>query len=340
MPSARDALKSLAAGVIAPVYLVVGEERFLRDELTAALRNGCLADAIAEFNEDRLTAGEDDIRKVISAAQTLPLMATRRFVLVKQVERWEGNSEDESRALDELSKYAEAPSASTCLVLCATKLDGRRKLVVAAKKRGFYVDCAPLSDRELGVWVTQRAASVGNPIEADVAELLAAIAGPDLGSLSDCIERLSLHQAPGQAIDEQAISVCVARVRVADTWALVDAISSGKFGAALARLRDAYDPRDRGLPMVGAIAWSMRQLARYHALRSTGARHEDAAKRAGAFHPDRARDLERRAKDLRVRDLERWFLVLAETDLALKGSKRPPESVLEDMVIRLCKRTG
>jgi DNA polymerase III subunit delta len=108
--------------------------------------------------------------------------------------------------------------------------------------------------------------------------------------------------------------------------------------SALATLKDAYDPRDRGLPLFGAIAWSIRQLAKYKCALDEGAGAGEASRRAAAFSPQRARELGERARALKPRDLERWLTVLAETDLALKGSKRAPDAVLEDMVTRLCKR--
>lgn len=340
MPSAREVLASAKRGELAPVYLLMGEERFVRDELVDALRTACLQDAIAAFNEDRLVAGDHDIHKVLGAAKTLPMMAPKRFVLVRQVERWDGASGEESRALEELATYIESPSESTCLVLLATKLDGRRKLVNAAKKKDMLVDCGLLPDRDLPAWVLTRAESLGHAMDRDVAQLLAAVAGPDLGSLNDCVERLGLYVEDGAAITEAAVVACVARVRVSDTWALVDAVSARDLGQGLRCLKDAYDPRDRGLPLLGALAWSIRQLARYHAARESGARPDEAAKRAGVFHPGRARELERRVGDVKVRELERWFTVLAEADLALKGSKRPPEAVLEDMITRLTRRVA
>ena len=42
------------------------------------------------------------------------------------------------------------------------------------------------------------------------------------------------------------------------------------------------------------------------------------------------------AKAVSAREVERWLVVLGETDLALKGSRRPPEAILEDMLMRLC----
>jgi DNA polymerase-3 subunit delta len=170
-----------------------------------------------------------------------------------------------------------------------------------------------------------------------VAELLAALAGPDLSSVDDAIERLSLYVGEGAAIDEAAIGACVARVRTADTWALVDAVGARDLGRALRTLADAYDPRERGLPLLGALAWSIRQLARYQAALEGGASADDAARRAGVYQPYRARELGAKARAVRPREVERWILVLAEADVALKSSRRDADAILEEMLTRLCR---
>jgi DNA polymerase-3 subunit delta len=170
-----------------------------------------------------------------------------------------------------------------------------------------------------------------------VAELLSALAGPSLSAVGDAIERLSLFIGPGAAVDEAAIAVCVARVRTEDTWALVDAVGARDLGRALRTLSDAYDPRERGLPLLGALAWSVRQLARYQAALEAGESPDEAARRAGVFQPYRARELAAKSRAVHVKEVQRWLLVLAETDLALKSSRRPPDAVLEEMLTRLCR---
>jgi DNA polymerase-3 subunit delta len=331
-----EAVSQAKKGQLLPVYLVAGEERLFRDDVVSALREASLAGGVAAFNEDRFTAGEVDVETVISAARTVPMMARRRFVLVRGAERWDAK-EAESSPFDRLAEYAASPVDSTCLVISASKIDGRRKLALAARKQGFVVACDPLDDRALPRWIVENCAAKGHTIERDVAELLAALAGPGLSAVDDAVERLSLYVGPGAAIDEAAIAASVARVRTEDTWALVDAVGARDLGRALRTLADAYDPRERGLPLLGALAWSIRQLARYQAAIEAGASPDEAARRAGVFQPSRARDLATKLRAVRVKDVERFLLVLAETDLALKSSRRPPDAILEDMLTRLCR---
>lgn len=338
--TADEAVRKAKKGELLPFYLVIGEEHLLRDRVLQELRAASLGSGVAAFNEDRFIAGEADVDKVLAAARTVPMMAPRRFVLVRSAERWDAGDGDERREapLDRLAAYAADPVPSTCLVVAALKVDGRRKLVTSAKKQGFLVSCEPLDARALPIWILEQATQRGHPMDREVAELLAEIAGPDLSTLNDALERLSLFVGPNAPIGEDAVGECVARVRTADTWALVDAVGAKDLARALRLLAEVYDPRDRGLPLLGAVAWSVRQIARYAAATQEGASSEDAAREAGVFQPYRARELAAKARTFRPRELERWLLVLAEADLALKGSRRPADAVLEDMLTRLCRR--
>ncbi|HEY1690756.1 MAG TPA: DNA polymerase III subunit delta [Polyangiaceae bacterium] len=338
----NEAIQQAKQGKLRPLYVVAGEERLLRDQVVAALREASLAGGVAAFNEDKFTAGEGDVENVIAAARTVPMMAQRRFVLVRGAERWDAGEGRESDAspFDRLAEYAAAAVDSTCMVIVSSKLDGRRKFGQLARKQGWIVVCDPLDARALPDWIAGRFAAKGHDVDRDVSELLAALAGPQLSSVDDAIERLSLYVGPGAPVDEAAVGACVARVRTSDTWDLVDAVGARDLGRALRTLADAYDPRERGLPLLGALAWSIRQLARYQAAVLGGASPDEAARRAGVFQPYRARDLGQKARAVQPREVERWMLVLADTDVALKSSRRAADAILEEMLTRLCRGEG
>ncbi len=344
-----EAIKRAERGDLLPVWLLVGEERLLRDQALDAIVKNALSGGLAEFNLDKFTAGEVPVDKALAATRTVPMMAKKRVVVVRAIDRWDAggdassSDDDGARALpplDRIAEYAKEPVDSTCLVLVAGKLDGRRKLVALAKKQGFLVDCAVVDARQLPGWIKARAKAKGHAIEGDVAELIAEIAGPELSYLDDVLERLSLYVGPGAPITEDAVTVCVTRVRLADTWKLVDAASTKDLGRVLALFADVYDPRDRGLPLVGAIAWSLRQLLKLSAALEQGASLDEAARRAGIYPAFRAREHAQKLKAFRPRELERWLVIVQETDLALKSSRRSADAILEEMFTRLCRRAA
>ena len=348
--SPEEAVKRAERGDLLPVWLLTGEERLLRDQAQNAIVKAALSGGLAELNLDKFTAGEASIDKVLGATRTVPMMAKRRVVIVRGLERWDsanasdaGDEEENIKALpplDRLAEYAKAPVDSTVVILVAEKLDGRRKLVTTAKKGGFAVDCAVVDNSKLPGWIAARAEAKGHTIDRDTCELIAQIAGPELSYLDDVIERLSLYVGEGQPITEDAVGVMVTRVRLADTWKLVDAASTKDLGKVLALFSDVYDPRDRGLPLVGAIAWSLRQLLKLEAALKGGASMDEAARAAGIYPAFRARDHAKKLKAFRPRELERWLVVVQETDVALKSSRRAPDAILEEMFTRLCRRAS
>ncbi len=340
-----EAIQQAHQGPIGAVYLVTGEEGYLVEQVVAALHKAALVGGVPHLNDERLTAGEVDVDRVLSAARILPMMARRRLIVVRSLERWESRSPEDGAPeadagrvspLDQLAAYAQSPVETTCLVLVATKLDGRRKLVTSARKAGWLVMCEPLPRGALPAFVAREARVRGHAIDGQVSDLLAELAGPELANIADALERLSLYVGQGQAITEDAIAACLVRLRQSTVWELINAVGRRDLGSALAALHDVYDPRDRGLRLIALLAWSVRQLIKFDAALRSGATPDDAAKRAGA-PPFKSRELAAQVRRLSPPDLEHWLLLLSEADLELKGSKRPAQATVEDAVMQMCR---
>jgi len=333
-----QALAQAKEGKLGPVYLVAGEERHLATEVVRALRDAALAGATPGLNEEQMVAGETSARAVLAAARTLPMFAKRRLVVVRSLERWDAQGEKKANAeaLDQLADYLDDPSPTTVLLLVAGKLDKRRRLYVGAQKKGFLVACEPLSRDALPGWIARAARERGNGMASGVADLIAELAGPELGGVSDAVERVCLFAGKGVEISEDHVAECVVRLRPTTVWELVDAVGRRDAGAALETLARVYDPSDRGLRLIGVLAWSARQMLKFESATRAGASPEEAAKRAGA-PPFKARDLAKQTQRLSRSELEAWLETLAGLDLALKGgSKRPPQAVLEHALLSLC----
>jgi DNA polymerase III subunit delta len=352
-----EAIENARNGQVAPVYLVMGDEAYLAERVVATVREIVVAGGPLYLNEEKLVAGEVDVNRVISAARMLPMMAKKRFIVVRSLERWDARAQEEvseqmeeldaaaksrtgdkgqASPLDRLADYAQNPAPSTCLVLMATKIDGRRKLMTAARKGGWLVACEPLARGALPPFILREARTRGHAIDPQIADLLAEIAGPELSSVIDALERLSLYVGEKQPLTEDAIAACLVRMRQSTVWEMINAVGRRELGPALRALEDVYDPRDRGLRLVALLAWSVRQLIKFDAALRAGATPEEAARQAGA-PPFKARDLAAQMRRLSPSDLERWLLLLAEADLELKGSKRPARATVEDAIMQMCR---
>lgn len=340
-----DLEKELKAGKVRPVYVLAGEERYLSDQAARLLRKQLVDPAMADFNEDALTVGDSGVtaERILAAARTAPMMADRRFVLVRGIERWEGRGDagkdDDKKKegpLDLLARYAEAPVDSACLVLMAGKLDSRRRLAALAKKQNFLVSCEPLDRRALKGWIEREFKARGHALEAGVGEHLAEIAGPELGHVADAVERLALYVGAGQKITADAVAQVVTRVRETDVWELSTAVGARDLSHALAVLDQVYAPRE-GIALLAMLASSIRKLLRFALAVEGGASPEDAARTAGV-PPFKVREAAAQARAMSTAELERWLFVLAEADGALKGSRRPERTILDGLLLDLVGR--
>ena len=329
MPNIHEVTKRATEGSLESVYLLVGAERLLIERAVDAVRKAVDQSGTPGFNVDLFDGKGLDAASVISAARTLPMMADKRFVLVRHVDAMTPTEQSN------LAEYVADPNDSTSVVLTAGKLDGRGKLTKIAKKQGWLIDAKPLRGRELRGFVRAEATARGHNIAPQGIETLLDAVGDDLAAIDDAIERLSLFVGAGQRIDADAVMTCVTRIRVESIWSLVDAIGLKDRRKGMAAAQSLLADREPPLRLLAMVARQMRIVARMREALSEGLRPEEAAKRAGA-PPFKAADLTASARQFTADTLGEAFALIAQTDMALKSSKRPPDVVLQDAVLELC----
>lgn len=339
--SVKDALAEATAGQLRPVYLVSGEERFLRQAVVRALRRAVVGDEAVSLNEDRFDTGSVSPQTLIAAARTLPMFGPRRLVLLHDLQRWEAQKDTATRGvstkpLDRLAEYCQEPSTTTTLILIGEKLDSRRRLMTLAKKQGFLVACDPLSRGALPSWLRERAKGRGHELSSRTADLLAELVGGELSTLDDAVERLSLYVGKGAEITEPSVLECVAHLKSTTVWELVSAVGRRDTAGALSALGQVFE-RGSGPRLVGLLCWSARQMIRFGSARAAGESPNEAAKAAG-IPPFKAQEVAAQLKHMPLPRAELWLEKLAAVDRALKGgSKMPPRAILEQALLEVCR---
>lgn len=326
----HDILERARTGTFEPVVVLVGPEHFLSERAAAALRAACVGDGPSGFNEDVFHGKGLAAQTIVSTARTVPMMARSRFILVRELD-------DMAPAeLDKLAEYVDAPIDTTCLVALADKIDGRSKLAKVAKQRGVWVEAQPLKGGALRQFAVAEARARGHKLASEAADALVDATGADLAAIDDALERLSLYAGAGAAIDLAAVEACVTRVRVETIWALVDAVGMRDAKTALRAAGSLLADREPPLRILAMVARQLRIVAKMRDALSSGLRGQDAAREAGA-PPFKANDLTESARRFPPRELAAAFAILAEADVALKSSKRPGDTILEEAILRLCR---
>src|SRR6185295_13452096 len=149
-----------------------GADSYLAEEalesLIAAAVGPDRADALQVFRGD-----ETNWTRVVEAARTGSLFATRRAVVVRNADALKGDG-------DEMVAYIEDPSPDAALILVAVKPDKRKTVWKRLMEAAEVVPVEPLKGRALRARVVERVRQRKLPLRDDGLEELLERVGQDL----------------------------------------------------------------------------------------------------------------------------------------------------------------
>ena len=148
-------------GSFAPAYLLHGSEEILKDEVARVIVEQALDPATRDFNLDQVSAAVLDDEAVEALCNTLPMMADRRAVVIRDLDAWKRRAKARSAFL----RYLARPSDSTVVLLVQAGDDAPDKDLA---KLAVTVKCTPDSARARESWVRRKAEAQGVVLADDV----------------------------------------------------------------------------------------------------------------------------------------------------------------------------
>ncbi len=227
-------LRALPKGELAPVYYLHGPQDILKDEAVQAILDRALDPGLRDFNFDQRSAGQLDPEAIFSLCTTLPMMAERRVVVLRDVEGWKRRPKTRAAFL----QYLERPSAETIVILVQGSAEAAedKDLVRGA----FAVACEPLPAERARRWLLRRAGTLGVALEDAATDHLLAATGNDLGAVSAELQKLAALPA-GAPLTADQVGALVG-IRHGETiydWR--DAVLDGAAGRAVAMVGPLLD---------------------------------------------------------------------------------------------------
>ena len=318
--------EELRAGRIRGAYLLAGGEALVRDDALAALTEAVLAGAPRDFNRDRLDGETASAGELLDAVRTLPVLAPRRLVILREPEARRSNAALTEALPGLVRELGEGPGAgATVLVVCAAEPDGRSAWVKAFREPAARVECeAPTRAQELVGFVRAEAKRQGISLAPGAAELLAERVGPQLLWLRQELAKASLFAGPGEPVTRAHVAALVSDVAEEPIWDLTDAIGEGRSADALVVLHKLLAGGAPPMVVLGSLASHFRRLVRV----GGGGRIQAP--------PFVQRKLQSQARRYGPARFSACLRALHDTDERLKGQGAlPPELALERLVLGL-----
>lgn len=305
-------MHELVANGLDPVYVLYSEHPILIERAVAAIRDAAVPPAARGFNYD-VVEGKPSGAKIAALAQTLPMLAKYRMVMVRDLSLMVA---DEA---DALLAYFAKPNPSTVVVALTAKLDKRLKTFATASKNGWlHVLEAP---RSVEPWVRNEAAQRGVDMSSAAVTRLVETVGKDLSRLAMAVQQLDLFvagQGVARAVTAEDVDELIADTRERSVFELTDAIGAADRVRALTAIASLCDRRESAVGVVVMVARFVRQLSLVHVMREQGVPRGTWSSRIGV--PPFVVDKLTAQADLYSRDaLAQTTERLAVADRALKG---------------------
>lgn len=240
------------AGKVQGAYLFDGPEENIKAAALQSLRKAILPEGMEELNESVMDNPASDA--VIAACETLPFIADKRLVIVREHPALAGRADADEKLL---SYLARVPDTCVLVFLARGKADARKKLYTTIKKHGAIVTFTPLTAAEVEQWIVRTFQSLGKSCSAQTASVLAFTVGSDTALLRTEIEKLAALAGDRDEITENDVHAVATRSVECTVFEMVDAVVAGQEGKAFGLLRDMLVT---GSDRLGILAMLLRQF--------------------------------------------------------------------------------
>ncbi len=244
-----------------PVYLLFGEEVFLRNTYKKRLREAVVGEDVMNFA--RFEGKGLNVDELIRLADTMPFFAERRLILVEDSGFFKSASEA-------LVKYLPEMPDTTCLVFAESEVDKRNKLYKKVKSLGYAAEMARQDAAQLGRWAGGILAKEGRKITNRTMELFLSMMGDDMENIRMELEKLISYTMGRDVItDEDVKAVCTIRVN-SRIFEMVAAIAGRQTRRAMELYEDLLTLKEPPMRILFLIARQFNQILQVKELMEKG----------------------------------------------------------------------
>ncbi|NLC73593.1 MAG: DNA polymerase III subunit delta [Ruminococcaceae bacterium] len=324
-------IKELNTNGALGVYLLWGDEDYLREQFTAKLRSVCLPDGGNDFCYRRFDAEQLNMDELADAVNAMPFMSERSFIEIRGFDP-AAVKDREMAALEAI--ISDIPDYCTIVFITypGKKPDMRLRLCKNIKKIGSVIEFAPQDEYKLTDWIIRRFAALGKSVSASTANRLILNSGDLMSGLIGEIEKIAAG-TKAELVTDSDVDRLGSKITSAKVFDMTNRISAGDFSAALAILNDLITSGDEPIMILAVIGMHMRDLYAARLTIDENLGRDYLIKICGK--PWLANPLLSSAKNFSLDSLSRCVQLCTEHDYLLKSSGGDSRDILLDLLINI-----
>ena len=329
----KQFIAELEAGKITSVYLFEGEEGYLKEEALKKLKKRIISPEYKEFNYERFSGANISASQIIESANTFPLQAKKRLVVVEEVDKL---SDEDQRAL---GRYLDNPVGTTCLVCTGEKLDKRKRLYKTFLEKGKVVSFYPLWEGEVMAWIKGKIEKEGKRISSQALLYFKDRVGNDLRELNNEIEKLVLYTHPKRVIEKEDVEEAVGEGKGMGVFDLTRAVREKALSRALFILCRLLEKGEEPLRIHSLVTREMRILLKIKEKEGKISSQEACSvifrpkSYYSQFYTNIAAEYIQAVRKFSLSQLVTAFKYLVETEASIKTGREEPAIAIERMIL-------
>lgn len=325
--------KDLAGGTPGRLYVLHGEETYLRDYYLGKLRELLLSGGMGEFNLHEIKAKDMSPHALEEAVDCLPMMADRTLVMVTDYDLFKAGEKDREEYIRIFGQLPEYVCVVFLYDLIDYKGDARTKLAGALKQYGTVVNFVRQDQGDLVDWVRRRFRALGKDIDSRLALELIFLCGDLMNNLIGEIEKIGAY-AKQPHITRADIEAVATPQLDAVVFRMTDAIGEGNFDKGMSVLGELYQMQEPPIKIMWSLGRQMRQLYSARLALEKGRGREWMVSLWG-LKPYPADKLMQSARRFTLPWCRRAVVLCGQTDLAMKSTGQDGQELLTTLLLKL-----
>lgn len=325
--------KDLSEGNPGQLYLLYGEETYLRDYYLGKLRDRLLSGGMGEFNLHEIKAKDMSPHALEEAVDCLPMMGERTLIMITDYDLFKANEKDREQYIRIVSQLPDYCCVVFLYDLIEYKGDARTKLAAALKQHGTLVNFVRQDQGDLVDWVRRRFKALGKDIDSRLALDLIFLCGDLMTNLIGEIEKIGAYSKQKHITKADIEAVATPQLD-AVVFRMTDAIGEGSFDKAAAVLGELYQMQEPPIKIMWSLGRQMRQLysARLALEQGRGASYVASL---WGIKPYPADKLLNSARRMSLKWCRNAVVRCGQTDLAMKSTGQDGQELLTTLLLEL-----
>lgn len=265
--------EDIKQGKFKQIYLLYGEERYLRRQYRELLQKALCGDG--DSMNTHFYEGKDvPVGEIIDQSETLPFLAERRVIFISNSGMFKSGGE-------KMAEYLVSPNETTFFVFTESEVDKRSKLFKTVQSKGHTAEFSKQDENTLKRWVAKVLAKDKKKITENTVQLLLTKTGTDMDNIQMELEKLVCYCMDREVItDADVEAICTTRISN-HIYDMIDAIADKQPRKALELYYDLLALKEEPLRILALIARQCNILLQAKELRSRGCDNRTMGEKLG-----------------------------------------------------------